>query len=89
MGFFKKRKKFGEILIEKGLATKAEIDDALRTQKEIWETRQVQKQIGAILSEKGVIDLDDIDYVLAEQKRGEGFILKGLVYSIFHSKQPR
>lgn len=87
--FRKKKKKFGEILIKKGLATKEDIEDALRIQKEIRETKQIQKQIGAILQERGVIETEDIDNVLAEQRQGENLLLKGLVYSIFHSKQPK
>lgn len=91
MGWFwkKKRKKLGEILIEKGLASKEEIDDALKIQRELWETKQIQKKIGAILYEKGVIGMEDVDQALAEQKRMEGFILKSLIYSIFHSGQPK
>lgn len=87
--FKKNKQKFGEILIKKGLATREDVEEALKIQKEIWETKQVQKKIGTILSEKGVIDVEDIDYVLEEQKRMENTLLKGLIYSIFHSKQPR
>ena len=87
MGLFKKnRKKFGEILIEKGLATKSDDEEALKLQQEAWEAKQIQKRIGAILCEKGVIEMTDVENVLEEQKRFEGFILKGLIYSIFHSK---
>ena len=87
MGIFKKnRKKFGEILIEKGLATKSDVDEALKIQRETWEAKQIQKKIGAILCEKGVIEMADVENVLDEQRRFEGFILKGLIYSIFHSK---
>jgi len=87
--FKKKRPRFGEILIEKGLATQKDVEEALKTQKEIWETKQIQKNLGTILNEKGVIGVEDIENVLAEQKRREGFLLKGLVYSIFHSGQPK
>ncbi len=90
MGIFKrKRKKFGEILIERGLATKDDIENAIKIQKEVWETKQTQKKIGTILYEKGIIDLEDIEGVLETQKRLEAFILKSWVYSIFHSSQPR
>ena len=90
MSFFKKKRKmFGEILIEKGLATKEDVENALKAQREIWETKRVQKKIGDILNEKGVIELEDIEDVLKEQKKFEGFLLDSLVYSIFHSKQPR
>jgi hypothetical protein len=87
--FRKKRPKFGEILIEKGLATPKDVDEALREQKEIWRTRKIQKQIGIILSEKGVIGTEDIEAVLAEQKRRERFLLVGFIYEIFHSKEPK
>lgn len=87
MGLFKKnRKKFGEILIERGLATKSDVEEALKVQKEIREAKQTQKKIGAILCEKGVIEMADVENVLEVQRRFEGFILKGLIYSIFHSK---
>lgn len=90
MGIFKKRRpKFGEILIEKGLATQKDVEDALKIQKEIWETKQVQKNLGTILNEKGIIDVEDVNSVLREQKRREGIILKGFIYSIFHSGQPK
>jgi len=89
MGLFRRnrnRKKFGEILIAKGLASRQDVEEALRAQKEMQETKQVQKAIGVILSEKGIIDEEDVENVLKEQNRGESFFLKGLVYSIFHAK---
>ena len=87
MALFKRnRKKFGQILIERGLATKEEIEEALRIQRELGETKRVQKKIGVILNEKGIIELADIENTLDEQRRMEGFILKGLIYSIFNSK---
>ena len=90
MGIFKQnRPKFGEILIAKGLATPKDVDEALKFQKEMRETRQVQKNLGTILHEKGLIDLDDIKNVLDEQKRRDGFLLKGLIYSLFHSGMPK
>ncbi|MDP2913815.1 MAG: hypothetical protein Q8N91_07435 [Candidatus Omnitrophota bacterium] len=84
--FKKKKKRFGEILIKRGLATKEDIEEALKIQREIKEKKQIQKNIGTILHEKGVIDLEDIKNVLDEQREGESFFLKSLVYSIFHSK---
>lgn len=87
MSIFKRdRKKFGEILITKGLATKEEVEEALRIQRELAETKRVQKKIGVILHEKGVIELADIENTLDEQRRMEGFILKGMIYSIFNAK---
>ena len=91
MGLFRRKgkNKFGEILIEKGMATRRDVEEALKIQQETFETKQIQKKIGAILSEKGVIDEADIDNVLAEQRRKDSFILKGLAYTIFHSRQPK
>ncbi len=90
MGLFKKKRpKFGEILIERGLATLQDVNEALKAQKEIWEAKQIQKNLGTILSEKGIIDVQDIENVLQEQKRREGFILTGFIYSMFHSGQPK
>jgi len=87
MGIFKRsRKKFGEILVAKGIATKEEVVDALRIQEELSQTRRIQKKIGVILHEKGVIGPEDIESTLDEQRRMESFLLKGLIYSIFHSK---
>lgn len=84
--FRRDRKKFGEILVERGLATKEDVEDALKIQRETWQVKQVQKRIGTILYEKGVIDLEDIDKVLETQKQLEGFILKSWIYSMFHSR---
>ena len=88
MALFKKKRKklFGEILIERGLARKEDVEDALKIQKEIRQTKQIQKNIGTILNEKGVIGLEDIENVLAEQKKLDGFILKSIIYSIFNPK---
>lgn len=89
MGLFRTtriRKRFGEILIEKGLATKEDIEDALRIQGRLGQARQIQKKIGVILHEKGVIGLEDIENTLDEQRKMESFLLKGMIYSIFHSK---
>jgi hypothetical protein len=84
--FRKKKKKFGEIAVEKGFATQKDIDEALKTQREIWESKNIQKQIGAILHDKGVIELEDIERVVEEQRNTEGFILRSLTYWLFHSK---
>lgn len=90
MGLFKRNpKKFGEILVEKGLASLKDVEEALRTQQEIWEKKRIQLKLGTILYEKGIIDIDDIEEVLKEQKRLEEFVLGSFIYSIFHSKQPK
>ncbi len=64
----KKRKKFGEIAIEKGLASRQDINEALRIQKEYDEKHKIHKEIGAILTEKGVFTPDDVKTILEEQK---------------------
>lgn len=90
MGLFAgKREKLGEILIKNGLATKEQVEDALDTQKEIRDTKKIEKTLGAILVERGIITSEDVVGALKEQRAKEGFILKGLIYSIFHSKSPR
>lgn len=85
----KEKDRFGEILISKGLATRKDVDEALKVQRDIRETKKVQKAIGAILSEKGVIGPEDIDAVLTEQNKRDGFITRSLTYFIFHSTQPK
>lgn len=83
--WYKKKRKFGEIAVEKGLASKEQVEDALKVQRELLTTKQIQKKIGIILNEKGVLDLEDIERVLDEQRR-DGFILKGIIYSIFNAR---
>ena len=87
MGLFRKRrKKFGEILIEKGYVSREQVDAALREQRQIAELKGVDKNLGDILYEKGVIDVEQIEEVLVEQKRSDSFLLKSLMYWLFHSK---
>jgi hypothetical protein len=82
MGLFgRKPKKLGEILIEKGLASREDVAEALKIQKELKGTKKIQKRVGDILSDKGVITLEDLHFALAEQKRVEGFIIKGMLDS--------
>ena len=64
----KKKKHFGEIAIGKGLASKKDVDEALKLQKEYAEKHQIQKKIGAILTEKGILTPDDVKTILEEQK---------------------
>ena len=70
----KKPKKFGEIAIHKGLASEKDIKEALRTQKEYMEKHQMHKEIGAILSEKGVLTPEDVNLILDEQKRQDSLM---------------
>jgi hypothetical protein len=84
--FRKRRKKFGEILIEKGYASREEVEAALREQREISELKGIEKTIGDILYEKGIIDVEQIEEALEAQKRSDSFFLKSLTYWMFHSK---
>jgi hypothetical protein len=87
MGLFRKRtKKFGEVLIEKGYASREEVEAALREQRQISELKGIEKTIGDILYEKGIIDVEQIEEVLEAQKRSDGFFVKNLMYWMFHSK---
>jgi small-conductance mechanosensitive channel len=67
---FRKRKikRFGEIAVDKGLASEEDIREALRIQKEYAEKHKVHKEIGAILTEKGVLSPEDVKSILEEQK---------------------
>jgi hypothetical protein len=90
MGLFKRKKRmFGEIAIAKGLATKEDIEEALTVQRELFAMRKIQRALGAILQDKGVLSMDDVNSVLDEQKRSEGLLVKGFVYSLFHSGYPK
>ena len=64
----KKAKKFGEIAVDKGLASEKEVQEALEAQKEYLEKHKIQKEIGAILTEKGVLTPNDVKTILDEQK---------------------
>jgi hypothetical protein len=63
-----KTKKFGEIAVDKGLASREEVEEALKDQKEYREKHKIHKKIGVILTEKGVLTSDDIKNILEEQK---------------------
>ena len=69
-GIFKKKKakKFGEIAVDKGLASKKDIEEALKAQKEYLEMHKIHKKIGAILTENGVLTPSDVKTILEEQK---------------------
>ena len=64
----KKAKLFGEIAIEKGLASEKDIAEALATQKEYLKIHNIHKEIGVILTEKGVLTPNDVKTILEEQK---------------------
>lgn len=56
------RKPIGEILIEKGLLTKEQLDEGLALQK-----RQSGKKIGAVLVSLGFVSMKDVLRAHAEQ----------------------
>ncbi len=64
----KKAKKFGEIAVSKGLASQRDIEEALKLQEEYEEKHKIHKEIGAILTEKGVLTPNDVVTILEEQK---------------------
>ena len=76
LGIFKRKKakKFGEIAVEKGLASEKDVQEALRHQKEYEEIHQIHKEIGAILTEKGVLAPSDVKTILEEQDRPIGLM---------------
>lgn len=59
---------FASLLREQGLATDAEIRDALRRKHELA-SRNIHRYVGEILVERGVISTDHVDQILARQGR--------------------
>ena len=68
--FIKKRKalRFGEIAVKNGLADKGQISEALSEQEEFARTHKIHKEIGAILTEKGILGPKDVEKILEEQR---------------------
>jgi hypothetical protein len=64
----RKAKKFGEIAVEKGLVSEDQVREALDLQEDYAEKHQQQKEIGAILTEKGYLTPQDVAGILEEQK---------------------
>lgn len=69
-----KDKLFGEIAISKGLASKEDIVNALRIQKEFLERQNIHRAIGAILIENGVLKPDDVKNILDDQRNSMGWM---------------
>ncbi len=69
------RKRFGDILVESGTVSQAQLADALDEQK------RSKKRLGEILVSKGVLDEDAIADVLSNQLRLERVRLKNTVIS--------
>jgi len=70
--FFKRKKRFGEIAVNKGLVSKRDVSAALRIQEEYAEKHKIHKEIGAILTEKGILTPNDVKMILDEQKSHTG-----------------
>ncbi|MEN8211995.1 MAG: hypothetical protein ABFR31_09765, partial [Thermodesulfobacteriota bacterium] len=58
---------FGRIAMEKGLATKAEVDKALDCQKKEFKRAKIKKLVGDILVESKVITIKQKNMILKEQ----------------------
>lgn len=65
--FKKDPKKFGEIAVEKGLASKEEILTALTLQEEFLSKQKIHKVIGGILIENGVLTPENVKEILEIQ----------------------
>lgn len=63
----KQGEEFGRIAVEKGLATKEDIDRALAYQKKEFKRAKIKKLIGDILVESRVITVKQRDLILKEQ----------------------
>jgi hypothetical protein len=74
--FFKKKKakRFGQIAIRKKLATEEDVREALYIQSECKNKHRIHKEIGAILTEKGVLTPKDVESILQEQKPRPGLL---------------
>jgi len=70
--FLKRKKRFGEIAVKKGMASSHDIEAALCIQKEYAEKHKIHKEIGAILTEKGILTPSDVTTILEEQKDHQG-----------------
>jgi mannitol/fructose-specific phosphotransferase system IIA component (Ntr-type) len=64
----KKTKRFGEIAIDRGLASEEDVKEALQIQQKYEEKHKVHKEIGAIMTEKGILTPNDVKSILDEQK---------------------
>jgi len=70
--FLKRKKRFGEIAVKKGMASSNDVEAALRIQREYAEKHKIHKEIGAILTEKGILTPNDVTTILEEQKDQQG-----------------
>ncbi|MCP4671153.1 MAG: hypothetical protein GY857_07590, partial [Desulfobacula sp.] len=63
----KQGEEFGKIAVEKGLATKVDVDKALEYQKKEFKRAKIRKLIGDILVESRVITIKQKNLILKEQ----------------------
>ncbi|MFH1846672.1 MAG: hypothetical protein ABH869_03865 [Candidatus Omnitrophota bacterium] len=63
----KKTQRFGEIAVNKGMASEHDVQEALKEQKEYAEKHKIHKEIGVFLTEKGILTPDDVKIILEEQ----------------------
>ncbi len=61
---------FGQIVVDRGLATRAQIDKALRAQRESDERGEPHKLIGIVLLEMGIISSTQLIQILKEYEQG-------------------
>lgn len=78
----KRGEEFGRIAIEKGFATKIDVQKALSFQKEEFKRARVRKLIGDILVESRVITAKQKNYILKEQ-----LLLEQQAEKIYSAKQ--
>ena len=64
----RKAQRFGEIAVRKGLVSEVDVNEARKAQKEYEEMHKIHKEIGAVMTEKGVLSPNDVKSILEEQK---------------------
>ncbi|SLM28390.1 hypothetical protein MTBBW1_1310088 [Desulfamplus magnetovallimortis] len=67
----KKGEQFGQIAVDKGYATSEEVELALTRQQQLFREAKIQKMLGDLLVEYGVITEEQRDIITEEQKRLE------------------
>ncbi len=81
MFVLKKRKKFGEIAVSKGLIAERQLEQALAEQRDALSRGKTRKKIGTILLEKGFLKTEDIKNILEEQNKDTFWSLVGTFLS--------
>jgi len=75
------KKRIGEILVKKGIATPERIEEALFAQRKQIESGAELKKLGEILEDMGFASKENIKSALDEQKK---FYMHSWLYSVFH-----